>query len=46
MSTFFGILLIFGFIAFISYEIISIVRYFRERKKEKSKINNKGDDTE
>ena len=46
MGTFLGILLTFGFIAFTAYEIVGIVRYFRERKKEKSKIHNKGDDTE
>lgn len=46
MSTFLGLLIIFGFITFTAYEIIGIVRTVKERKKEKSKIHNKGDDTE
>ena len=44
MSSVIGVLLILGFIAFITYEIVGIVRFCKERKK--SKIHNKGDDTE
>ena len=41
MSTILGILLVFGFITFTTYEIICIVQTIRERKK--SKIQNKED---
>lgn len=44
MGTFLGIILVFGFIAFTAYEIIGIVRYFKEKKK--SKIQDKGDKKE
>lgn len=44
MSTFLGLLLVFGFIAFSAYEIIGIVRYYKEKKK--SKIQEKGEKKE
>lgn len=44
MSTFLGVILLLGFLAFMIYEIIGIVRYFIDKKK--SKINHKEDDVE
>ena len=44
MGTIVCVLLVFGFIAFTAYEIIGIVRYFKEKKK--SKIQEKGDKKE
>ena len=41
MGTFIGLLLVFGFIIFTAYEIIGIIRYFRDKKK--NKIQNKED---
>lgn len=42
MSTFLGILLIFGLITFTTYELICIIKTAREKKK--SKDSNKGVD--
>lgn len=44
MGTFIGVILIFGFIAFSAYQLIGIVRYYKEKKK--SKIQEKGDKKE
>lgn len=44
MSTFLGVLLIIGFIAFTTYEIVGIVQAIKQRKK--SKIQEKGDKKE
>lgn len=44
MSTFLGILLVFGLITFTAYQIIGLVKSIKEKKK--SKINKKGDDNE